>query len=457
MLPRIVEVPIDEAKIARLTGIFQTAYKNIVDEIKSATDFGVANRKAILSQINIILTDLGVDVDTFIRKELPEYYKSGATDAIEQLQDMGADIATDIGFNRVHKEAIEALIDETAKAFGESMSGVNRSAQLLLGKMSREMLTQKIAEGVIGGKAMREVKQSISGYLEQQGLDALVDKAGHSWSLDRYAEMLFRTKVVEARNRGLVNRMAENGYDLVQVSYHIGSCPICAPWQGRILSIRGETPGYPTVALAEAGGLFHPNCRHAINTVIPELASATKAYNSQTKSYGQSTQEIAAPYIVNAQKYQSIFEGKVQSIAKSTGLSYQVGPVKSVSRASEKIFTDYNNIATELKDYNRTVLFIDKKEDIATVKIQIEKQFGNVAREKKVFTTGEYQRVLININTPYGGQAEIQLTTKEMWKAKKELGGDELYHTVRVKKSGWQEAEKKMIALYTEAIEQHPL
>jgi len=54
---------------------------------------------------------------------------------------------------------------------------------------------------------------------------------------------------------------------------------MCEPWQGQILSARGETPGYDTVADAEADGLFHPNCRHAINVLIPSLAAKTQAYN----------------------------------------------------------------------------------------------------------------------------------------------------------------------------------
>ena len=134
-----------------------------------------------------------------------------------------------------------------------------------------------MAEGFIGGKALREVRQTIKGVLQEQGLDSLVDKGGRSWSLDRYSEMLFRTKAVETRNRGLANRMAENDYDLVQVSSH-GAPDVCGPWESKILSVTGNTPGYPTVADAEAGGLFHPNCKHAINVLIPSLSKLTRAY-----------------------------------------------------------------------------------------------------------------------------------------------------------------------------------
>lgn len=283
MYPTDVEV--NEAKILKLSSTLKSAYKDIVSEISNATDFGVYNRMAILAQVDAHLTQLGVDVDAFIREELPEYYKRGADDAVTQLRKQGAPLEVTYGFNRVHIEAIEALIDDTAKSFGETLSGISRSANRLLGKTTRDLLTQQIATGMVSGEALKATTKMVKGILQDQGLDALIDKGGHHWTLDRYSEMLLRTKAVEARNRGLINRVAENGYDLVQVSHHFASCDLCAPWEGKILSATGKTKGYPTLDLAESEGLFHPNCRHAINTLIPELAKLTSAYDDKTKTY----------------------------------------------------------------------------------------------------------------------------------------------------------------------------
>lgn len=273
-----LQVEINEANILKLTKLLKTTYINVVDEIQTATDFGVANRRAILAQIDKILEETGTDVQKFLEQELPQYYRVGADEAVKQLKNTGADVQVSEGFNRVHRDAIAALVDDTAKAFGESLTGVSRSAGLLLGKATRELLTQKLGEGIVGGKALKQVRQQIKGVLQEQGLSALKDKGGHTWTLDRYAEMLFRTKAVETRNRGMANRMVENDYDLVQVSNHSSSHRECAVWEGRILSVSGQTPGYPTVADAELGGLFHPNCQHAINALIPKLAKMTNAY-----------------------------------------------------------------------------------------------------------------------------------------------------------------------------------
>lgn len=276
-----IRVGASDQTIEKVVRLYKQAYRHIIEEILTATDFGVYNRKQILNQIEKILEDLQVDVQDFIETEIPKYYKTGADNAVKQLEAQGADLTTASGFNRIHKEAVNNLIDDVGMSFAEAMTGIKRSATTLLNKAVREMISFRMAEGVTKGEALRQVRNAIKGILQEQGLDSMIDKAGRGWTLDRYSEMLIRTKTVEARNRGLVNRMLENDYDLVQVSDHLGACELCAPWGGKILSLTGQTEGYPTVADAEADGLFHPNCRHAINTLHPDLAEKTAAYSSQ--------------------------------------------------------------------------------------------------------------------------------------------------------------------------------
>lgn len=279
------EVAINQKGIDKLIATYKRAYKDILGEITTATDFGVYHRKQILSQIEDTLTKLGENTQEFIEKELPKYYVSGANDAVTQLKAIDAPVRVGSGFSKVHKLAIAALVDDTAKAFGESLTGVNRSANLMLNKAVKEEITQRLATGQIKGEALRQTKKAVVGAIQQQGLDALKDKGGHSWTLDRYSEMLIRTKAVEARNRGFGNRMVENGYDLVQVSRHFSTHEECRVWEGEILSFSGATKGYKTVQDAEEAGLFHPNCKHAINALHMEIARETMAWDAENQRY----------------------------------------------------------------------------------------------------------------------------------------------------------------------------
>jgi hypothetical protein len=73
---------------------------------------------------------------------------------------------------------------------------------------------------------------------------------------------------MQAHLEGTANRLVEQGHDLVKVSTHRGACELCRPFEGKILSITGRTPGYPTLEEAKEAGLFHVNCRHAYGLQI---------------------------------------------------------------------------------------------------------------------------------------------------------------------------------------------
>jgi hypothetical protein len=282
-------VTVNEDQLTALTDTYQKAYLQIYSEIAGATNFGQVRRKQILARIEAILQELGTNTTDFIQKNLPEYYKTGADEAVSQLKAIYAPVQIKTGFNVIHREAIAALVSDTASAFGESIAGVKRNAKQFMSQATKDVLTQQLAKGQISGDALRSIKKQLMGTLQEQGLNALVDKGGNGWSLDRYTEMLIRTKTVEARNMGLKNRMVENGYDLVQVSSH-GADDVCGDWEGKILSLTGETKeldgeDVPTVDEAEGEGLFHPNCKHAINALTLDLARDTMGWNADTGEY----------------------------------------------------------------------------------------------------------------------------------------------------------------------------
>src|SRR5690242_21730100 len=126
-------VETNEASTQELVRTIKTAYKRIYAEINGATNFGVANRRAILAQVDVILAQLGVDVNEFIKTEIPNYYKTGANQAADQLTHVGAEVSVAEGFNRVNKEAIAALVSDTSSSFADALAGVKRNATLLLG------------------------------------------------------------------------------------------------------------------------------------------------------------------------------------------------------------------------------------------------------------------------------------------------------------------------------------
>lgn len=113
-----------------------------------------------------------------------------------------------------------------------------------------------------GGITRQQAKQRALNALANKGVVHFVDQGGRRWGLDRYVDMALRTGYASASRAGFLASLEGRGKDLVYVSAHFGSCPLCVPWEGVMLSASGNDRRYPSLQEATASGLFHPNCRH---------------------------------------------------------------------------------------------------------------------------------------------------------------------------------------------------
>ncbi|WFS64004.1 hypothetical protein LF599_07525 [Pseudodesulfovibrio thermohalotolerans] len=102
------------------------------------------------------------------------------------------------------------------------------------------------------------------------------DKSGKKWKSDTYFEVLAYAAVGNAARNAQIDKIAEDGSNLVLVAGPAGGCPKCAPWIGLVLSLVGDTDEYQTVDEAMNSGLFHPRCRHYPIPYQPEKEKKKK-------------------------------------------------------------------------------------------------------------------------------------------------------------------------------------
>lgn len=103
--------------------------------------------------------------------------------------------------------------------------------------------------------------------LQDNGVTFFYDKAGRKWKIENYVKMRTLTELVQGQRMSFFTRAVQYGVDLVRI-IHMNihpQCELCIPFNNKILSINGNTPGYMTIEDAAIQGLFHPNCDH-----IPE-------------------------------------------------------------------------------------------------------------------------------------------------------------------------------------------
>lgn len=97
-----------------------------------------------------------------------------------------------------------------------------------------------------------------------RGITYFEDRAGRKWDIVNYIDMKTQTEFAKAYREAFLLRAIQYKIDLVRImhlNYH-PTCPLCSPFENKILSIRGKTKGYMTVDEAANYGLFHPRCDH---------------------------------------------------------------------------------------------------------------------------------------------------------------------------------------------------
>lgn len=217
-----------------------------------------AIKQAEISKVKSKLEKLVQNLD----KKMPETaaetvkkaYTTGQKGIEADLKKIKPDIKT--GFGMIDERKVMVLTRQLAGTLGETHLRITRQSldeyRSIIGKVSQMV--------ELGVETRQQATQRALNEFADKGITGFIDKAGRSWSLRSYAEMATRSTTGQAAIEGAIQRLRDNDYDLVIVSFHADSCPLCEPWEGQVLSISGKNENYPSLDAAIADGLFHPNC-----------------------------------------------------------------------------------------------------------------------------------------------------------------------------------------------------
>lgn len=218
-----------------------------------------------------------------IQKELDRLESEGRKLSDEMISDAyrnGAD-----GFEDAYRQyggMIRAIPQSRINAVVELQNELNANFDAQRSRILRDVDDQY--RSIIGNAiAMQSAgvsttQESIKAALNQfadRGITGFVDKVGRKWQMDSYAEMAVRTGMMRAALQGYKDDAIAHGEDLVIISDHQDSCPLCADWERVVLSLTGAMLNHPDCEGlfddAVAAGLFHPNCLHSYTVYIPGL------------------------------------------------------------------------------------------------------------------------------------------------------------------------------------------
>lgn len=248
--------------VERLLGIVARRLASGIDQPGWA-ETKLAEQVALRNQAQAVVTQLAADSPAVIEAALTGAYTKGA-----------AEVGT--GFATTNQRGLDALIRETVTAVESTHFRILRS----VGDIYRQTITEAALPGVVTGtQTTRQAAQAALNRFANQGVTGFTDAAGRNWQLDSYVEMATRTGAGRAQVAGGLDRLVDQGKDLVIVSNAPQECSKCRPWEGRILSISGDRVGervdgrrvVASVATARGDGLLHANCRHVLGAYVEGL------------------------------------------------------------------------------------------------------------------------------------------------------------------------------------------
>lgn len=195
---------------------------------------------------------------------------------------------------------------------------------------------------------------------------------------------------------------------------------------------------------------------------VNEVQAATQGYEQMggndpiSPQQRAQAEDVLAPLVARANASKPAFDALMSRIAQGFGMSPMLAPVKGLKRAAEKLVLETGGDVNLIRDMLRATVVVPNVSDVQAAIEQVRANF-EVVRIKDRFATpteSGYRDVLINVLTPDGMMAEIQINVPAMLAVKSE--GHKLYEMARVLPVGDARRvrlEEMQVRLYAEAFD----
>ena len=170
----------------------------------------------------------------------------------------------------LYKEANEAFLTALNAGRNNMIRFTRATQQAILteGQIESALASELLQSGNLA-KATRALKgdfwKNMYGAIKEK---QFIQAGRYRYKVGYYAEMVGRVKFHEAQSIASLHQASNYGTDLVQVSSHNTTTPICIPFEGKIYSVSGKSKLFPPLFDTPP---YHPNCLHLL---FPTFESA---------------------------------------------------------------------------------------------------------------------------------------------------------------------------------------
>jgi hypothetical protein len=227
--------------------------------------------------------------------EIPRAYFTNIQKQISRIKHIKFQPSKIINFSTfskkdIHKRTINTILDDSISTYflglqmGEKKLNrlmgltqqlnvqektVNKAIEEGFGKGAEGVkFDKKVGRGSLYGAQRQLQKDLMKDALNEQYI-TVIDKNGKpiNYNIKSYAELVARTKLIEAQSSSTVNLSLDYGSGLVQVSAHNTQTEYDAQFEGKVFDLTGKNPRFPTATDLPP---FHPNCQHVLTVFFEE-------------------------------------------------------------------------------------------------------------------------------------------------------------------------------------------
>jgi len=232
------------------------------------------------------------DLDTWTKRSIENTGKDSYLLVNKDLAEVGAKTASFVKFKEDHfKEYFERVHPLNAKRMAATNVELNSKLNNMLGMDIREMqnatvnvFRQARVEGMTAVERYKLLQGNLLSIADNPESWKFIASNGAKWQPNNYFMMLNRTISANVARDTYNDGLTEEGHDLVKIGgggLSTNSAAACIAYKGKVVSLTGKTPGFPTLQdYIDAGG-FHVNCVHYTVAVFQESKRGAKLIEEQ--------------------------------------------------------------------------------------------------------------------------------------------------------------------------------
>lgn len=299
------------------------------DNLKAIRDhLGVASE-----ELNSLLVNAGLEGLQPSENEIKELIKRGAQLAtVQPIMESPQILSILTAYERQAKNVLnltnQTLLDQTRSKYADTLNKVS----------------VEVGSGIIDGEsAIRKTVREWS----DDGIPALITRDGRKLGVEGYVRTVMRSTTNNMVNEMQDTRFNEYGIELIEVTSKAGARPKCAPYQGRIFSLKPNHPRYSYIgntSMGQPDGLFGINCGH-------DKFPFVEGFSEQTyKPYPKEENDR----IYKESQRQRAIERGIRKAKTRLRMMEEIGDKKGIEQAKKLIRNRQATMREFIKDTGRT-------------------------------------------------------------------------------------------------------